>query len=191
MKRFAFPSAPALSARLTRDEDGIEAPTNPILGKRTSDPRPFRSRVMSRPEQKTKSRHLAGTTMNIKSYLTLGLGLIAIPLALHATSFDKAYLESYRTHKDEPVPVFVTSPRVSSEFAGHEVRLEFVVDPTGKPSHFTSATPAADPRLTDSIVNAVKQWRFDPAYRNGKPVACRVELPVEIVAKGESGIFGN
>ena len=119
--------------------------------------------------------------MKIKSKLTLSLGLLAAPLALMAMSPEKAYVESYRGRSDTPVPTSVIMPEVSAKFAGTKVVLEFVVDTTGKPTSITSSTPGADAELIASVSEAVSQWKFNPAYVNGKPVARKVALPVNIV----------
>ena len=124
--------------------------------------------------------------MNTKSKLTLSLGLLAAPLALLAWSPEKAYVESYRTHGDTPVPTSVITPEVSSKFAGAKVVLEFVVDPTGKPTFITSVTPGASAELVASVTEAVSQWKFAPALVDGKPVARKVALPVSIVASSDS-----
>ena len=120
--------------------------------------------------------------MNTKSKLVLSLGLLAAPLALMAWSPEKAYVESYRNRADTPVPTSVIMPEVSSKFAGKQVVLEFVVDTTGKPTSITSATPGADAELVAEVASAVSQWKFSPALVDGKPVARKVALPVNIVA---------
>jgi TonB family protein len=125
--------------------------------------------------------------MNTKSKLTLSLGLLAAPLALMAWSPEKAYVESYRNRSDAPVPTSVISPEVSSKFAGTKVVLEFVVDTTGKPTSITSVTPGANAELVASVTDAVSQWKFAPALVDGKPVARKVSLPVNIVASADSG----
>ena len=124
--------------------------------------------------------------MNTKSKLTLSLGLLAAPLALMAWSPEKAYVESYRNRADTPVPTSVIMPEVSSKFAGQQVVLEFVVDPTGKPTSITSVTPGADAELVASVTEAVARWKFTPAHVDGKPVARKVALPVNIVATNDS-----
>lgn len=121
--------------------------------------------------------------MNMKSKLTLSLGLLAAPLALLAWSPEKAYVESYRNRADvTPVPTSVIMPEVSSRFVGKQVVLEFVVDTAGKPTSITSATPDASAELVASVTEAVAQWRFAPARVDGKAVARKVSLPVSIVA---------
>lgn len=119
--------------------------------------------------------------MNTKSKLALSLGLLVVPLALLAKSPEKAYVESYLGRSGTPVPVSVVTPEVESRFAGSQVVLEFVVDPTGKPTLITSATPGANAELVASVTAAVAQWKFAPALVDGKPVARKVVLPVNIV----------
>ena len=125
--------------------------------------------------------------MNTKSKLTLSLGLLAAPLALLAWTPEKAYIESYRTRTDTPVPTSVISPEVSPKFVGSKVVLEFVVDLKGKPTSITSVTPGANAELVASVTEAVSQWTFSPALVDGKPVARKVSLPVNIVASNDSG----
>ncbi len=126
--------------------------------------------------------------MNMKSKLTLSLGLLAAPLALLAWSPEKAYVESYRNHAAvTPVPTSVIMPEVSSKFVGKKVVLEFVVDTAGKPTSITSSTPDASVELVASVTEAVSQWRFAPALVDGKPVPRKVSLPVNIVADPSSG----
>ncbi|MDI1337103.1 MAG: TonB family protein [Lacunisphaera sp.] len=119
--------------------------------------------------------------MNTKSKLALSLGLLVVPLALVAKSPERAYVESYQGRSGTPVPVSVVTPEVATRFAGQLVMLEFVVDPTGKPTHLASATPGADAELVAAVAAAVAQWKFAPALVDGKPVARKVVLPVNIV----------
>jgi TonB family protein len=119
--------------------------------------------------------------MNTKSKLALSLGLLALPLALLAKSPEKAYVESYHSRTDIPVPISVVTPEVESRFAGQQVTLEFVVDATGKPMLFSSASPGANAELVAAVTAAVSQWKFSPALAGGLPVARKVVLPVNIV----------
>jgi TonB family protein len=121
--------------------------------------------------------------MNTKSKLALSLGLLLAPLALTAAdATEKAYVESYRSRADGPIPTSVIKPEVSSRFAGRQVVLEFVVDATGQPTDIRSATPGAHAELVASVADAVARWKFSPALVDGKPVARKVALPVKIVA---------
>ena len=134
------------------------------------------------PKQKTKPRLTAGIMpMNTKSKIALSLGLLLAPFALMAKSPETAYVESYHGRTDIPVPISVVSPEVSSEFAGQQVVVEFVVDTAGKPTLLASDTPAASKELVAAVLSAVEQWQFAPALAAGKPVARKVALPVNIV----------
>ena len=119
--------------------------------------------------------------MNTKSKLALSLGLLVVPLALVAKSPEKAYVESYLGRSGIPVPISVVTPEVESRFAGSQVMLEFVVDPTGKPTRIASTTSGANAELVAAVSAAIAQWHFAPALVDGKPVARKVALPVDIV----------
>lgn len=119
--------------------------------------------------------------MNTKSKIVLSLGLLLAPLALPAKSWESAYVKSYHGRSDIPVPISVVTPEVDPRFAGQQVVLEFVVDPTGKPTHLASTTLGADAELVAAVLAAVEQWQFAPARTDGKPVARKVALPVMIV----------
>lgn len=119
--------------------------------------------------------------MNTKSKITLSLGLLLAPFALMAKTPEAAYVESYHGRTDIPVPVSVVMPEVSSRFAGHEVKVEFVVNTAGKPTLIASETPSANKELVAAVLSAVEQWQFAPALADGKPVARKVVLPVKIV----------
>lgn len=74
----------------------------------------------------------------------------------------------------------MVSPSVGPDYAGSVVQLEFVVDTAGKPVDLSvKSTP--DDRLAAAVMDAVKQWRFKPAERDGIPVEVKVALPVKIV----------
>ncbi len=119
--------------------------------------------------------------MNTKSKLALSLGLLVVPFALLAKTPEKAYVESYHGRTDIPVPIAVVMPAVDARFAGQQIRLEFVVDATGQPTFITSASPGVDAGLLTAVSAAIAQWKFSPALVEGKPVARKVALPLEIV----------
>lgn len=102
------------------------------------------------------------------------------PVFAFAKSDEQAYLESCRKEPGVPVPVAVVSPIVGPEYNGAVVQLEFVVDEKGKPVDLAvKSTP--DDRLASTVLDAVKQWRFKPAERDGVPVETKVALPVKII----------
>ena len=125
--------------------------------------------------------------MQAVSKLAVLLSLVALaPVAASAMTNEQAYLESCRKVPGVPVPVSVVTPTVGSGFIGVTVQLEFIVDATGKPVD-VSVKSVADNTLATAVVNAVKQWRFTPAEKNGQPVATKVVLPVKIVEDSAAG----
>jgi TonB family protein len=120
-----------------------------------------------------------------KLVVLLIVSAFSIGAASAATS-EQAYLESCQRAPGVPVPISVVSPSVGSEYNGATVQLEFVVDEKGKPARF-SITSATDEVLAQTVVAAVKQWRFLPAEIDGKPVATKVSLPVRIVEAPMAG----
>ena len=113
-----------------------------------------------------------------KLAVLLSLGALA-PFA-SAKTLEQAYLESYQHVAGSPVPIAVVSPQVSAGDAGQTVELEFTVNAAGKPSAF-SVVSHTDATLAAEVVDAVKQWEFAPAIRDGVAVATKVDLPVHIV----------
>jgi len=80
-----------------------------------------------------------------------------------------------------PVPRYQVEPEYSEEarkakFQGTVV-LEIVIDERGYPTNFKIPNPLGL-GLDEKAVEAVRQWRFRPGMKNGKPVAvvARVEV---------------
>jgi TonB family protein len=121
-----------------------------------------------------------------KLVVLLSLGALA-SVAASASTVEQSYLESCRKGPGVPVPVVVVTPTVfGSEYNGSTLELEFVVTEQGKATNI-SVTSAPDSTLAAAFVDAVKQWKFKPAERNGSPVATKVALPVKIVAPDTAG----
>ena len=80
-----------------------------------------------------------------------------------------------------PVPLYKVEPEYSEEarkakFQGTVV-LEIVIDERGYPTNFKILSPLGL-GLDAKAVEAVKQWRFRPAMKNGKPVAVIARIDV-------------
>jgi TonB family protein len=121
-----------------------------------------------------------------KLVVLLSLGVLAT-VAASASTVEQTYLESCRKDAGVPVPVAVVSPTViGSEYNGATLELEFVVTEQGKTANL-SVKSAPDEALAAAFLDAVKQWKFKPAERNGSPVATKVVLPVKIVAPALDG----
>ena len=109
----------------------------------------------------------------------LGTGVLAVT-AVSAKTIEQSYLESCRKEPGVPVPVVVVKPRTQASFIGQEVDVEFTVDTTGKPSNI-SVTSVSDSAAAEAVVDAVRQWEFEPAHRNGAAVTTKVSLPVRFI----------
>jgi TonB family protein len=114
-----------------------------------------------------------------KLALVLGLGAL-LPLVASAKSVEESYIDTVQRSPGIPVPVTVVAPDVEGFDVGKTAKVEFVVDATGHTLGFTVVS-TDDPQLADAVIDAVKQWRFDPAHVNGAPVSMKVILPVRIV----------
>jgi|CZKI01.1.fsa_nt_gi protein TonB len=120
-----------------------------------------------------------------KLALLLSLGAL-LPVAASAKTLEQSYIDSCRKGPGIPVPIAVVAPEVEGFDVGQAVQVEFVVETTGRTSDVTIKS-ASDRDLAAAVVDAVKQWQFTPAQRNGAPVATKVILPVRVVAAGKSG----
>lgn len=83
-----------------------------------------------------------------------------------------------------PVPNEVEVPSVPTEFRGlnipGSVTVLFRVDETGIVRDL-KVEDSSHPEYAESVVNAVRTWRFYPAEKNGVPVARTVRLPFKFV----------
>jgi protein TonB len=81
----------------------------------------------------------------------------------------------------KPRPIFQVAPSYPSELRAKktsgEVWLLLVVDARGRVSN-VRAEKSSHPAFVKPAVEAVKQWKFDPAIRGGKKVACRMRVPI-------------
>jgi len=121
----------------------------------------------------------------VRKIVLLSAGLLSPLVASATSSMEQVYLETCRKDPEVPVPIAVVSPTVGAEYNGSVVQLEFVVREDGRPAEFSiRSTP--DDLLAKAVVEAVKQWRFQPAEFDGKPVAKKCALPVKIVGDSAS-----
>jgi protein TonB len=115
------------------------------------------------------------------------LASLGVLLPLASAMAAEPYLESSLKGSNVPVPVSVVSPgRVSPDYIGTKLELAFTVDATGTPTNL-SVVSSPDALIAKVVMDAVKQWRFTPAQKNGSAVATKVVLPV--VISGEDSRF--
>jgi len=78
-----------------------------------------------------------------------------------------------------PVPVYPARALRSGVEGSVTARLQ--VDASGRVSdaEIVDRTGARDRDLDRAVLNTVRDWRFEPAIRNGRAVATTVQLPVD------------
>lgn len=60
-----------------------------------------------------------------------------------------------------------------------DVVVRVDVDAAGKPGGVTLVQRSGSRDLDRAAMEAVRQWRFHPAQRNGQPIAGSVDIPFE------------
>jgi len=118
--------------------------------------------------------------MKVANKLAVLLSLGAFASFASAKTIEQSYLESCVKAPGVPVPTMVVSPHLDSGYIGDTVDVEFTVSSTGKTSDF-SIVSSPDTALSSAVLQAVKQWQFAPAQREGVSVTTKVVLPVRIV----------
>jgi TonB family protein len=96
--------------------------------------------------------------------------------------------EPYRPGKDVTAPKLIhevkpqyTKRAMDAKIQG-VVQLEVVIDANGEVGE-TKVTKSLDEELDQAAVTAVKQWRFEPGKKDGKPVAVRVDIEMSFRLK--------
>ncbi|MFC5570172.1 energy transducer TonB [Lysobacter yangpyeongensis] len=67
---------------------------------------------------------------------------------------------------------------------GGTVVLQVQVDARGQPIDVDVARRSGSRELDRAALQAVRDWRFKPATRNGKPVTSVIELPIDFKPQG-------
>jgi len=91
-------------------------------------------------------------------------------------------LEATRGVFTAPVAIFKPEPAYSEEARKGKVQgtvvLVVEIDANGRPRDIRVRRPLGF-GLEERAIEAVGRWRFRPAYRNGKPVACTAEVEAD------------
>lgn len=64
------------------------------------------------------------------------------------------------------------------------VLVAATIDANGVPMDVNVGTRSGNRELDRAATRAVRQWRFEPALRHGKPVASTVRVPMELTLNG-------
>jgi TonB family protein len=73
----------------------------------------------------------------------------------------------------------VAAPEALQDFATGDVKLDAVVDATGRVK--SMKTLSGPPSLRSAAIDALKEYRYEPARRNGKPVAAHVTVTIKFL----------
>ncbi len=79
----------------------------------------------------------------------------------------------------KPRPIFQTAPVYPGSMKSTEgtVSVLFVVDPKGKVINLR-VEKSTNPAFEKPALDAVKQWKFEPAVKGGERVACKMRVPI-------------
>ena len=92
-------------------------------------------------------------------------------------SLEKAF--SLAEIDQKPRAIFQAAPVYPAGKRTHEVVVSvvFVVDPSGKVTN-PHVEKSTDPAFEKPAVDAVKQWKFEPAVKAGQRVFCKMRVPI-------------
>ena len=92
-------------------------------------------------------------------------------------SLEKAF--SLAEIDQKPRPIFQAAPVYPAGKRALEVVVSvvFVVDTTGKVTN-PRVEKSTDPAFEKPAVDAVKQWKFEPAVKAGQRVSCKMRVPI-------------
>lgn len=80
----------------------------------------------------------------------------------------------------QPRAIYQPGPVLNAQIrkkAPGTVYLIFVINETGRVEN-PKVQKSSDPIFENSALSAVKQWKFEPGKRNGKPVKSRMRIPI-------------
>ena len=109
------------------------------------------------------------------------LVVVAVALALVTTTFAQQDDAIYKPGKDVSLPKLIKevkpgyTPDALRRRVTGSVILRCVVDRDGVPTSAEIVRPL-DEDLDRVSLEALKQWRFEPGKKNGKPVLVQVEV---------------
>ena len=113
--------------------------------------------------------------------LTIGAAGFLIPAGARGSDSGQVYKVG-ENGVSPPVLMSKTEPQYTK--AAHDahiqgaVQLHLVIDDSGLPQNVT-VVKGLDPGLDENAVDAVRQWRFQPGKKDGKPVAVEARIEVQ------------
>jgi len=114
------------------------------------------------------------------------LKLLAAALAaslILASSGQALVAKASSSSSENPRVLEVVNPtNLPRKYIGTVVEVALTIDAEGRAHHVTVLSDS-DRALVRSLEEAVAQWRFAPAQKDGTAVTQRVILPIELVVK--------
>lgn len=111
--------------------------------------------------------------------------IVRVPVKFEMGQFDKeAYSTIYKLDEVDqpPKPVYMAPPEYPSEAASKKISgrvvLQFVVAPDGWACESQVISAEPEGVFEEAALDALADYRFQPALKDGKPVACTVKMPV-------------
>ena len=81
----------------------------------------------------------------------------------------------------KPRLIYQSAPLFPSEMRGKKldgsVTVTFLVDSSGKVAN-PKALRSTHPAFEKPALDAVQQWRFEPAVKGGQRVGCKMRIPI-------------
>ena len=116
-----------------------------------------------------------------KSTICAALLLLVIPrLGISQAQTSKANYQIYAVGGEVKAPRAISTPippAPDSVDKDLKARLSFIVAPDGSVSQ-VRLFKRSRPDFDDYAVKVVRGWKFEPATKNGKPVAVRLETEI-------------
>ena len=126
--------------------------------------------------------------------LTVGFLGVGVPGTAAETDSPAAATTDLRT---APVAIRTVNPKHPDELlkklVNGDAEVDCLVTAEGRVAD-ARVLSASHPQFGDSAVEAVRQWEFRPAERNGTPIAMRVRIPISFQLSGDQlleGIAGH
>jgi TonB family protein len=149
-------------------------------------PNLLKGRVMHILQSRPRSSSAKGL---VSLFLSLGLmagaGIVAVAAPDHPATNDQ---HVYKIGGDVSAPKVISKlePEYSEPAKDNKVQgsvlLRLVIDASGLPKDI-KVLRTLDPGLDANAIAAVTQWRFSPAMKSGKPVACEANIEVNFRLK--------
>ena len=107
--------------------------------------------------------------------------LVAVPFVLVAPQKERMAANRKVVYRQPPIyPIAMRNHRITGE-----VLLEFVVDAKGRVKN-AQVIRHLNPYFDEAALEAIRQWRYEPAANDGSPTETRLQQPIGFWIDGET-----